>query len=813
MKRFLAIAAIVVAAVVLLSGFGAILAEAPAHPAAASATPLSSLVLKTLESSPAPALPSVLPDTSSAAGLAAIVASYAGLSPAQSAAVVSWLSSLTTAQAEQLLADGRAHVAPTPAVLAAVGLTPADDNPYCLGASVIAGAGIGALGGPFGALLGAIAGAVVGYYACQEQVVSNDVGAAYRAWAEASMGGYGNQVNLTAGEFQSIASALNVSTVGWERAADHAALFQLGNKTFNVGQDLLQSQTYQNLAPVSSAYAFEATGEFASIVTAVNGHGGSNGAYGPLLPGVSVGAGGNVCSIFCLAVSPYDSVMGYGAQIPTGAGAANVFIPQAANITAECTSSSCPATVDLYNELSHVWYNLSSSYSGSCVPGFETDFCNVGVFPGPSGLYAIPEDGTLQDLYVPGGQLTPTSATSGIPVTGWINDNGTVQGAAPIGTGGAFGVGVTIYCSGGSVSGGCPNSGIKGASTYNYAPTPGPTWAGLGSWVTTIEWQAAMNAEAYWDFLRADGFTAASQVPVDCLVPEPYLVLPSSINGADLNASEWESLYLAALEGMGHFYNVTLNATSFCGTQAVKQWSFGGSIWGNLYVNASGFVYATNGSVPVDYNGKPMPSEKFNNVSTWAIGSTFYSSHWYNGSEQLYLMPTLATARIPVGVRYEVPADNPIEVYAVQTGLFLSLTGNGTANGTIPAGHLTAGDAIYLTSCSVHGNATKECGVTVQTVNVTLVNITCNGPCYANQTTTSTFGGFPDPFSWLGNLLSGLFGGGPLGSLLGSLFAALIYLAIIVVGIYVAVVEFRSWGQRKREASGKSDLHLYEKRD
>ncbi len=335
--------------------------------------------------------------------------------------------------------------------------------------------------------------------------------------------------------------------------------------------------------------------------------------------------------------------------------------------------------------------------------------------------------------------------------------------------------------------------------TYGYSATPGPPYANLEVWLTTIEWQAAENAEAYWAFLRAAGFDSAQSIPADCLIPAPYLVLPSSINEANLNVSEWESLYLSTLEGMGHFYNVTLSGTAFCGTQAVQQWSWGGSVWGNLYVNATGFVYLNNGTSPVDYNGKALPTEELGNRSTWAIGDTNYGDKWYNGSEQLILMPTISTVSIPVGVRYEVPADNPIQIYAVQTGLDLWLTGNGSANGSIPTaisqgglsaaaeplGTLTAGDAIYLTSCQVGGTASGNCSVTVQTVNVTLVNITCPGPCQQSQQNGGTFGGLPNPFSWLAGLFSSLLGGGPLGAFFGSLLAGIVILAVILGLVYV----------------------------
>ena len=777
--------------VALLMAAGGLVATHPsaAGPADGLNGQPSPSAVTALEHSPAPPLPTVLPPIDSLGSAAAEVGSYVGLSTGQIAAIQTWLGGLTPDQLATLRADARSHAAPSAPTLEELGLTPAGLNYYCLGASIAAGTAIGTLGGPFGAIIGFIAGAAVGYYECQQAAVSNNISAAFLSWARAVMGGYGNEANLTAAEFQSIASALNTSTSGWERAADHAALEQLGNSSFNISLDLFQSGIYANLAPVPSAYEYEMTGEFSAIAAAVDGAGGTNDVYGSVGPAVSVyymaGTFGGVCgsgTSYCVEPPGASSPLTSGAVLPTGR--SEYFIPNGSNLTIKCIT--CSTGLDLYDQITGVWYNLTVDTS-ACI-----HYCNVGVFPGPTGMYRIPSQGSSESVIVPGGQPTPTTSSSGWSMTGAILDDRVVPTPTASSAGGTP-TQVAIACQGG-VSPVCTNPPYDAPATYGYSPTPGPTYAHLEEWITAIEWQSAVNAEAYWSFLRESGFHSAQSIPSDCLVPAPYLVLPSSINSADLNVSEWESLYLATLEGMGHFYNVTLNGTAFCGTQALQQWSWGGSVWGNLYVNATGFVYMTNGTQPVTYNGQPDPTEKLGNQSTWAIGSTYYGDRWYNGSEQLLLMPTISTVSIPIGVRYEVPAGNPIQIYAVQTGLDLWLTGNGTANGSAPSaisaavdplGTLAPGDEIYLTSCQVGGTASGNCTLTVQTVNVTLVNITCPGQCHQPQQVGGTFGGLPNPFAWLAGLFAGLFGGGPLGQLLGSLAAGFVILIVILVLVYV----------------------------
>jgi hypothetical protein len=80
--------------------------------------------------------------------------------------------------------------------------------------------------------------------------------------------------------------------------------------------------------------------------------------------------------------------------------------------------------------------------------------------------------------------------------------------------------------------------------------------------------------------------------------------------------------------------------------------------------------------------------------------------------------------------------------------------------------------------------------------------VTCPGPCQQGQQGGGTFGGLPNPFSWLSGLFSSLFGGGPLGQLVGGIAAAVVILAVILVLVYV--VYRLATGKRSTGSSGQT---------
>ena len=797
--------AILVAFLMATGGLVALHSSSPSEP---SATP-SSAEIRALEQSPAPPLPQLFKPVTGFSSLLSDSAPFYGLTTEQISAINAWYSQLSPAERTLLHADGDQHVLPNASVLAEFGLTTAGYNFYCVGSSLLAGsllgAGLGSLAGPagtaIGTLVGFIAGGVGAYYECNEAANAiNALGKQYQVWAEAQATALGNEVNLTNAEFGSIASALNLSTVGWERAADHAALEQLGSPSFNISQDLYDSGIYANLAPVASAYEQEIADILVAQISAMNGAGYTNEYYNAVNPnfqwlqqsGATYSAASDV-----VPEAGSASVTGTGFAL-SSFGTGEVFIPgsqpdQPNGMVLECDTQigTCPSSIHFLNEETHRWSNLTTQDCSSN-SGAESymESCNLG-YPGMSAYTYYVAAATCSEctLFIPGGQVAPTSATAGWTVGGMIADaptssngeeyNESVLLSAPLE--------MDYTCHTGSGACALNPTPVTFAEKTQY--TEMSTY--LTTWLAAIEWQAAQNAEAYWQFLHNAGFSSTSSIPPDCIIPAPYVVLPSSVNETDLNASEWYSLYLASLEGMANFYNTTLSGTSFCGTQAVQQWSMGDTVWGNLYLNATGFIYLNNGTAPIAVNGTALPSERLSNRTTWAIGNTTYGGMHVTGPQQLLLMPTLATVSIPVGRLYEVPANDPIQVYAVQSGVQITANGNGT-NVTIGNAPLVfrpmtlqPGDAIYLSSCMVGGQAQANCTAAVQTLNVTIANITCTGPCKQNANQGGTFGGLPNPFAWLASLFSGLLGGGPLGQLLGSLVAAFVILVVILVLVYV----------------------------
>ena len=706
-----------------------------------------------------------------------------------------WVDSLSPAQ-HALLMDAyrsmQSGARPSPSVLAQLGLQPDDARGVCIGAAIIAGATIGLLtGNPIGVLVGAVAGGIAGYYACQTGVAAGSNSAAFVAWSNGLYGAVANEFNLTEASYLSLVSSLNVSKVGWERAADNAAVLQLNKSSFNVSLDLYQSGVLPNLAPVLSGYIQEVGEIVASLASQINGYGGSGGVFAANTPQLSFLGISPSCNngYDCAAItSASTTLITYGG----GVGGANMYVPGGPRtVGTECPSG---GTVTFRNEVTQATYTFNLANGGG-FGSYQFSYATINV---PSGVYGV-SGSTCSGFILPGAQNAAVTSSSGNQLAALIKDGG--DAVDPGGSYGpsSFGSSPNVALIG--------NTGLGNAIMWEANAFPGALDQNLGKWVEHIEYDAASNAQAYWTFLRTAGFTNLSQIPPGCFIPEPYMVMPSQISNVTLNASEWESLYLAALQGMGAFYNVSLNATSFCGSTATRQWTIGSAPWGNLAVNATGFVYLTNGTQPIDLRGKPFNSEKFGNHSTWAIGNTTYYNTVHKGSQQLLLMPTLSTVSIPVGKVWEVPANDPIQIYAVQSGVMFRAVGNGTSTGVstslVHVATATPGDALYLTSCVVGGSAAANCTVEVATLNVTVANITCNGPC-SQGAGTGTFGGLPNPFSWLTNWLSGLFGGGPLGQLAGSIVAALLILAVIGILVYVAIVEVEAWGGKKRGGGGGS---------
>ncbi len=718
-----------------------------------------------------------------------------GLSPSLASGTMAWLASLDQRQVGLLQ-----HGAPLSEINSHATLE--DINYYCLATSAIAvgaipGAVFGSAEGPVGAILGfaagAVVGTVIGYYACQQASNGNDIAKQWTAYVDTLMGAFGNQENLTGTLESNIINALNLTEDAWQRAADNAALSQLGNSSFSVPADEAQSGMAQQLSTVSDAYAYQTADILTSVITAIDGHAGSSSdTYGTIAPDLIGGTPPSYPNNY--AASSGSSVIDEWGPYVTGS--SDYYVDHGSKVALNCGTNSGVTAFSARNVVDpNIYFNTSLT-----CPLYG--FLNF-TWTAPSGAYSGITSVTGTSLQLTAGEVLPVAGNE------LTSDSGGDLADVTIGGGHQYAVMPPEF---GTPSSSSADMGLQVqwllSSTYFHTPAysifTGYAGTHLFSALGQLQYDAALNGEAYWSFLRSVGYNSSSQIPADCIVPEPYLETPSTLLNANLNYNESLSLYLAVLNGMAHFYNTSLNQTNFCGTQSKHQFHIGGAIWGNLFINATGDIYLNNGTSPVGISGQKLATETLGNRSTWPVVD-----------QQLFLMPTLSTVSIPVGVAWAVPANDPVEVYAVQSGNDLWLNGNGTGGSGAACANLSAtalctqgdlrplatlapGDAIYLTSCVVGGSATNTCTVTVQTVNQTVVNITCDGPCSASSGGSGGgFFGIPNPFAWLANALGNLFGGGPLGTFLGSLLSDIILIGIVLALAYVAIVELGSWGRSK----------------
>ena len=122
----------------------------------------------------------------------------------------------------------------------------------------------------------------------------------------------------------------------------------------------------------------------------------------------------------------------------------------------------------------------------------------------------------------------------------------------------------------------------------------------LGSYLVALAARAVAMGQTYYAFLRYDlGYTSASEVPADCLIPSPSQLLPPNLDYQDmegLNETSYLSLYMAELNALGKtFANASLTSSTICGKHPVWNpdnetgFAFGEYGAGYIYVpNATG---------------------------------------------------------------------------------------------------------------------------------------------------------------------------------------------------------------------------------
>ena len=610
-----------------------------------------------------------------------------------------------------------------------------------------------------------------------------------------------NQWNETSANARTLLSTLNQTQYAMDTAADAAALTQLKNTTFSAQQDMAQSPVpfdmvssvqplmYEEAATLNSLSTWFCSvvctgGVFASTTYFVSTATGAQPAFSSDLcsGGDNCAGAGNVSGGF---------MMGSTATTPSG----YFYAAPGATIGMECSANPGTATFPSVDGGPALSVNYNTGLNNWSGPGGVFNFGGMS----PSGY----------DCGIGGSGLLPLASGSDAFMSA-------LAGASPwTSFVGAFNTGGGVMCV--ETFG---SAGPCSSSTYNNGGISGSTdpYNGVGQLlpgVQNIMTNAENNARVYWTYLRNLGYTSESQVPADCTVPMPAFSLPPSMADqmANLSAAQQYSLYLAWINSIATFFDTPQNATTFCSGHPIYP-GIGGSPWGNLNTVIHGFIYVP-GNVWSATGGLIAGTPAFGNTSRWTFNGSSPTTDLPqgpgNGTASVPIeftgWPEIATESIPIGKVYEIPTNDPTVIIPLQYAAFLTLTGNGTAvpiGGTL--GQLapmtsTAGDALYVTSCTIGGVIQAgTCSLSYATINGTFPSVQC-GNCSLIGAPT-TFGGFPNPFSWLSGLFSGLFGGGSLGSFLGSIVAGLVILAVIAVLVYVAVTEVEAWGGRKRGGGG-----------
>ena len=664
-----------------------------------------------------------------------------------------------------------------------------------LGATV--GALVGAAAGGIGALPGAGLGCVAGAAsaaaadAMAQKWNSAESQSTVTLTYDAAQSAYLNELHLEDSFAWSSANMTAETEYYYYRLASFAALGQLGNTSFNQTQDLIVSTIVAQWSSVFESYYGTVDNALAELDIAAAATGG-----GYVMPSAELDTGGSI------SVPP-----SMGAIIPSGG--IYLYTPSATvGYFAYTGSSSCPS-VGWFNATYYAYGAGTMSQEGQTLSPRGSYGSNpiylycLGTFATHEGLISVDSPTVAGTIY-------------SVPATPFCLPQ---FAACPAVTQVGIPGGMLQVCFG-TLSPPC--------SDYVTINTFSDGFAQLWTAVQTLETNAVAQGQAYWQMLRNLGYTSASQVPPQYLIPPPYGALPpslcfggspislpiaqvngsGSINGTlppgecttNLNLTEIESLYYAYLDSMALFFN----STTWNQHQPRPCDALGCAPWGNLNTYAVGDVY-----IPGAENSTGTGPETYGNVSTWNVTR-----------DQLILMPELNPLSIPVGRVFDIPANAPLEVYVVQRGEDLNLNGNGSnvpPVSSVSGLHVlttTPGDAIYIQYCQIQSTPQANCTLTVTTINDTATSLLCATAPPGSSSCPSPSGG--GAFSLggllgaLGSAICSLTGGVICGSpanVLAGVLVAIVVLVIVAVAS-IAVIRYAIGGSARAvelRVTGKGD--------
>ena len=654
---------------------------------------------------------------------------------------------------------------------------------FSWGQVLTAAAGGCILGGTIGALVGAAAGGIgalpgagVGCLAGAASAATAD--ALSQKWAnaenqatvllqyDAATSAWTNELHLENSFAWSTANMTTETEYYYYRLAAFAALGQLGNSTFNETQDLVASTILPQFSSIFESYygtIDNALAQFEAVASETGGgfdlnQPGTSGIAINLIPVVGADVGGG-----SYVYLPSGTV-GYIGQIGV---------------------TSCA---------NDYWLNSTFYAYGTGTWVMEAQLLGpIGSFQTASGAtyqYCYGTVSTHQGLF----EIQPPTQSGDqyeLPATPFCLPSLSCPVPSTLGFPGYSNTGIVFLCFG---------SGSSCTEEYQLAPfSDADGFRQLWTTVQILEVNAVAQGQAYWQELRDLGYTSASQLPPQYIIPPPYGALPpslcfggspivlpivgpnDSLNGTsgnlppgscttNLNQTEIDSLYFAYLSGMSLFFN----STTYLEHQPRPCDALGCAPWGNLNTYAVGDVY-----IPGAKNSTGTGTEEYGNVSTWNVTG-----------DQLILMPQLNPLSIPVGRVFDVPANAPLEVYVVQRGEDLNLIGNGSNVAPVSsvsglhALTTTPGDAIYIQFCQIQSTPQANCTLTMTTINDTATSLVCATAPPGSTSCPSPAGG---AFSF-GGLFGGILGaiGGAICSLTGGVICG--SPANVLAGVLVAIV-------------------------
>lgn len=587
--------------------------------------------------------------------------------------------------------------------------------PFGFGTAIIVIITVTALGCLFGGPIGCLVGlAVAGVFVAAWFIVSNLFGnqdAQHRLDAQqhmgAFMGGIHGILENNANSTRTILNDLNLTYTALTWEAANAALTQLPNSSFNFPLDAFQSGILPQLMSTIEGVIANMANTVAAGLDATAREFGPQGFYGT--QGIACTMRVQAGSFVGPTITDPNLYMGFSPQSPacygeTGSpgneewsGTVNptvtpgvfpglavstagtfgshsisteYYIPHGAALDAPFVYTGGAFTNGPYVALQFVpifgsgvtWYNYTSGDAA-----FN--------FTGPSGIYYLNSEAACST------RLVASCSPLGGSVHGvqWI-----VVGAVPLNS--ATVSGSTLAASfnaTGPFSGqfinvvalNCPNNGVLTAgstgSTLYADQTNIPSFevCDYSSDYTLTEMSTLTNAavnvgEAYWSFLRLQGYTNENQVPTRCVIPNPAEIIAPNVNGgaaylASLNLTDLLGLYIGYLSTLSYTFNETQNLTNssfggFCG-HVIKCPTLTGScvgfgVWGlgrNVPVFALGDIYVPPAQCVADL-GQACNGETISNVSSWVLQDV----------QQLW-EPSTGTLNLTINQSVVLPHANP----------------------------------------------------------------------------------------------------------------------------------------------------------